>query len=52
MSEEDLMFKRRKTLQAIDKAKKTKGQDATELEHLYQALEAEITRRQQIKNLH
>jgi len=52
LSEEDLMHRRRKTLQAIEKAKKNKGENITELERLYQALEAEYNRRQQFKNLH
>jgi hypothetical protein len=51
LSEEDLMFRRRKTLQAIEKAKQTKGQNTAELERVLQALEGEYNRRQRNKNL-
>jgi len=51
LSEEDLNFRRRKTLQAMDKAK-SKGEKTTELERQYQALEAESNRRMRNRNLH
>jgi hypothetical protein len=51
LSEEDLMHRRRKTLQAIEKAK-SKGEKSTDLEHDYQVLEAEYNRRQRNRNLH
>ena len=50
LSEEDLNFRRRKALQAFEKAK-SKGEKNTELERLYQALEAEYSRRMRNGNL-
>ncbi len=44
LSEEDLMHRRRKVLQALEKTK-TKGEERAELERVYQALEAEYNRR-------
>ena len=46
----DLNFRRRKALQAFEKAK-SKGEKNTELERLYQALEAEHNRRMRNRNL-
>ena len=51
LSEEDLNFRRRKALQAIEKAK-SKGQKTTDMERLYDALEAEANRRMRTRNLH
>jgi hypothetical protein len=51
LSEEDLMRRSRQTLQAIEKGK-SKKQDTQELEKVYEALEAEQSRRQHFKNLH
>jgi len=51
LSEEDLNFRRRKALQAIEKAK-SKGQKTTDMERLYDALEAEANRRMRNRNLH
>jgi hypothetical protein len=51
LSEEDLNFRRRKALQAVEKAK-SKGEKNTELERLYQALEGEADRRMRNRNLH
>ena len=56
LSEEDLNFRSRQTIRAIEKAKtekpkKGKGQDVASLERMLQALEEEKTRRQNFKKI-
>lgn len=57
LSEEDLNFRSRQTMRAIEKAKNekpkkgSKGPDIAQLERMLQALEEEKLRRQSFKNL-
>jgi hypothetical protein len=56
LSEEDLNFRSRQTIRAIEKAKtekpkRGKGQDIAELERMLQVLEEEKTRRQSFKKI-